>query len=580
MVRALLGVLAALMVFCGWLGFKALAAKNNLEQARASAQASKSALLDGNTADASRFAADAQAQARAASDATHSIPWNIAAAVPLLGSPFKSGQQISQVVLGLATTVLKPTADAGMDVAPGSLFAGGKLDVAALRAEEQTLSAIAADAARLNTDAQAITNPRYVSLLADARSQLQAQTADIAALLGNTALAAKLAPSMMGADGARNYFTGFQTNAEARGTGGLIGGFAILRFDNGKPDVTDLGSNLQLYKATADVDLGPEFNDQYGFTKPLTDIRNSNQSAHFPYAARIWKSMWERQTGIKVDGVIALDPVTLGYILKATGPVTMPDGEVVTAENVVELTESTAYIRYPEDQEARKNYLQGIAREVIKKMTGQLKSPGQLLDALGRATSERRIAIWSAAPPEQTLLEETPLAHVITDDPAPHAEVVINNLGGNKIDYYLTREIEYVADGCGGDTRMSTVTVRLTNTVKDADSLPEYVAGRLGFFPEVAGNIPKGTMISSVRLLATKDARLNSALVNGDRVRVFQSVERGHPSFEAQIAVPAGQTIELTFRLSEPTSPGAARVPFQPLIDNMTPKVSVPTCKP
>lgn len=32
----------------------------------------------------------------------------------------------------------------------------------------------------------------------------------------NTALAAKLVPSMMGADGPRTYFIGFQTNAEAR----------------------------------------------------------------------------------------------------------------------------------------------------------------------------------------------------------------------------------------------------------------------------------------------------------------------------------------------------------------------------
>jgi hypothetical protein len=28
--------------------------------------------------------------------------------------------------------------------------------------------------------------------------------------------------------------------------------------------------------------------------------------------------------------------------------------------------------------------------------------------------------------------------------------VVINNLGGNKLDYYLTRHIEYSAGGCDG----------------------------------------------------------------------------------------------------------------------------------
>ncbi|MFM8599800.1 MAG: DUF4012 domain-containing protein [Mycobacterium sp.] len=579
-VLAALVSLAVVLVFGGWLGFKALAAKSSLEQARDSAQQAKDALLDGNTSDASRFAGEAQSHAQAARDATHSVPWSIASAVPFLGSPFKTGQQISDVVLGLAASVLKPTAEAGLDVAPSQLFANGQLNVKALRDEGPTLSTIAGDAERINTEAQAITNPRFVPVLGDARSQLQAQTADIASLMSNTALAAKLAPSMMVADGHRSYFMGFQTNAEARGTGGLIGGFAILQFDNGKPQVADLGSNIELYKLTADVDLGPEFTEQYGFTNPLTDIRNSNQSAHFPYTAQIWKSMWERQTRTKIDGVIAIDPVALSYILGATGPVTMPGGEVVSAENVVELTESTAYIRYPDDQEARKEYLQGIAREVIKKMTGEIASPGQLLEALGRATNERRIAVWSAVPDEQKLLEETPLAHIIPDDPAPYAGVVINNLGGNKIDYYLTRQIEYAADGCDGDTRQSTVTVRLTNTVQNADALPEYVAGRLGFHPEIKADIPKGTMLTSVRLLATKDARLSNLLVDGQRTPVFQTTERGHPTFEAQVAIPPGKSVELVFQLSEPTIQGEPRVPLQPLRDEVTPVVSVPACSP
>ena len=172
----------------------------------------------------------------------------------------------------------------------------------------------------------------------------------------------------------------------------------------------------------------------------MTDFRNSNQSSHFPYTAQIWKSMWAQQSGMNVDGVIAIDPVALSYVLGAVGPVTMPDGEVITKDNVVELTESTAYSRFPTDQTARKKYLQDIANEVVKKMTGPVESPRKLLDALGKAVSERRIAVWSSSPADQKLLEETPLAHVVPDDPAPYAEVVINNLGGNKLDYYLKSE--------------------------------------------------------------------------------------------------------------------------------------------
>ncbi|MCX2934606.1 DUF4012 domain-containing protein [Mycobacterium sp. CVI_P3] len=573
-----LAVLIVIIAFGGWLGIRAQVAKTNLEQARHSAQQTKDALLQGNTADASRFAADAGSHAQAARDATHSLPWNIVAAVPWLGSPFKTGQQISDVVVGLTADVLKPTADAGTTVAPHQLLANGRLNVEALREEEPALSKIAADAARLKAEAQAIAEPGYLSVLGEARSQLQTQTADIAQLLGNTALAARVAPSMMGADGPRTYFMGFQTNAEARGTGGLLGGFGILRFDNGKPSVDTLGRNTELNGPFTPMSLSPEFDQQYGFTHPTTDIRNSNQSAHFPYAAQIWKSMWAQQSGMNVDGVIAIDPIALSYILGATGPVTMPDGETVTKDNVVELTESTVYTRFPTDQSARKQYLQDIASEVVKKISGPMESPRKLFDALGRAVSERRISVWSSNPDEQKLLEETPLAHVIPDDPAPYAQIVINNLGGNKMDYYLDRQIEYVADGCDGDKRMSTVTVRLTNTLSDPTGLPDYVAGKLGFVPGLAENIPRGAMLTSVRLLATTDAQVISVLVNGKRVRVFGATERNHPSYEAIVAIEPGKTAEITFRLSEPTAPGEARVPVQPLADNPTPKVSVPTC--
>jgi hypothetical protein len=255
----------------------------------------------------------------------------------------------------------------------------------------------------------------------------------------------------------------------------------------------------------------------------------------------------------------------------------MPDGEVVTKDNVVELTESTSYQRFPTDQTARKQYLQDIATAVVKKMTGPIESPRKLLDTLGKAAGERRIAMWSSSPTDQKLLEETPLAHVIPDDPAPYAEVVLNNLGGNKMDYYLSRKIEYAADGCDGGRRTSTVTIGLSSSAPDK-SLPDYVASSAGLQPDIPISVPSGTMVTSVRLVATEGAKLLSVLANGQRVPAFTETERGHPSFEVQVAIPPGKSGELSFHLSEPTSPGTPRVPAQPLIDTVTPVVAVPQC--
>ncbi|WP_420866079.1 DUF4012 domain-containing protein [Mycolicibacterium neoaurum] len=570
---------AIVVAFVGWLAKSGLDAKSALEQARSNAQQAKDALQQGDSEAASRFVDHAQYHAQAASDATHSLPWTVTSAIPWVGSPFRTGQQISDVVLGLANDVLKPAAQAGTALSPDRLVDGSRVDVALLRSEEPNLTSLAEAATRLNSEAQAISDPRYVSTLSDARTQLQEQTAQITGLLENTALASRLVPPMMGADGPRSYFMAFQTNAEARGTGGLLGGFGVLRFDNGVATVDTLGANTALDKPFAPIDLGAEFNQNYGYANPFSDFRNSNLSPHFPYAAQIWKSMWAQQTGMNVDGVIALDPFALSYILGAVGPVTMPDGEQVTKDNVVELTESTAYARFPTDQAARKQYLQDIASEVVKKVTGSTGSPKALLEALGKSVSQGRIAVWSAVPAEQELLEQTPLAHIVPDDDAPYAAVVLNNLGGNKMDYYLERQIEYAADGCTGETRNSTITVRLKNAAPPGP-LPDYVASAAGLNPELPLNLPSGSMATSVKLLATKGAQLESALSNGQRVQVFSGTELGHPTFEIQVLIPPGQSGELTFRLTEPTSPGTANVPVQPLVDVVDPVVSVPECTP
>ncbi len=60
--------------------------------------------------------------------------------------------------------------------------------------------------------------------------------------------------------------------------------------------------------------------------------------------------------------------------------------------------------------------------------------------------------------------------------------------------------------------------------------------------------------------------------------RSSRGTERGHPTFEIQVAIPPRQAGELVFRLSEPTVPGEPRVPIQPLIDSVVPSVQVPEC--
>ncbi|MBA8959289.1 hypothetical protein JOJ86_002580 [Rhodococcus percolatus] len=573
------GVLALAVI--GWFGYSAWDVQHDLTGARDNAQLAKNSLLGGDTEGARNAAAEAVTQAENAQVSLHSAPWRQLAGIPGVGAPFESIQRMSDVVVGLTRDVLAPAVETGTALSPGDLISdGGKVKLQPLREAAPALKQTSLAARALADQAHQVPGAGYLGPIDDVRSELQNQTDDVAKLLENTAIGADILPAMMGADGPRNYFMAFQTNAEARGTGGLVGGYGIIRANDGEVQVDTLGKNTEVSYEHQPLDLGSDFNGLYGSYNPSTDIRNSNLSTHFPYAGQIWQSLWAQESGEQVDGAIATDPVALSYVLGAVGPVTMPDGEVVDAGNVVELTESTAYIRYAgvSDTEivannvARKTYLQTIAAKVVEKMTGNIASPQLLLDAIGKAVSERRIAVWSAHPEEQAVLAGTPLGHTVPEDDAPYASVVVNNNAGNKLDYYLTREIDYTAETCTGDTRTSEVTVRLTNNLPAGD-YPRYVAGTYN-----NRQVPPGTNVAMISLLATRGAKLDKATVNGRPAFTVNGNELGHPVFSIPTTVPRGETVELRYALTEPTVPGAARVPVQPLVDDPKVTVNVPAC--
>ncbi|WP_128644515.1 DUF4012 domain-containing protein [Rhodococcus sp. BS-15] len=567
------GVLLVLVIaFLAWLGYEAYSAQSSLTATRDSATQAKDALLDGDAAGAEAAAARASESADDAVAATTSIPFSIAKAVPYLGSPLKSVSQITDVVHGLAVDVLAPASAAGASLNPSSLVDGGTVDTAALRDAQPVLEQTSAAAEALSDRAQQVDKPAFLGVVDEARTSLIDQTHDLASLLTNTHIASQLLPSMLGDNGPRSYFLAFQTNAEARGTGGLLGGYGIIRAENGTARVDTLGSNNELEFAKQPIDLGPEYNALWGPRNTTIDFRNSNASPHFPYAAQIWSSMWTEQTGEVLNGAIATDPIALSYILGATGPITLADGEQITADNVVEITLSTAYSRFGDDQAARKAYLQEIAAAVVQKMTTGAAPTRPLLDAVGRAGSEGRISIYSADPAEQAILADTKVGHTLPDSPAPYANVVVNNAGGNKLDYYLTRDITYSAESCTAGTRKSTVTATLTNTV-DPNGLTPYVASTF------QTTVEYGTNESIVYLYGTQGAKITSMKVNGITGFSIQAgTELGRPVQAAYLTIPPGESQTVSWELEEPSAPGEATVPLQPLVDQPTVTIDVPQC--
>ena len=571
-----LGVIALLILIAAYLAYLIFDVKGSVETARTHAAAAKSAVLDGDVDKAQSEAKAADDAAQDARDTSGNPVWTATAAIPWLGSPLSSVHDMAVSVSDLTSRVLVPSAALADTISPTTLRgANDNLNLAPLAAAEPKLTTIADDAQRIDAQVQDI-NGSWLGPVSDARDQLADQVGETTRFISGTSVAAQLAPPMLGNDGPRSYFLAMQTPAEARATGGLLGGFAILRAANGRITAPELGRNSDIENPSRQqVDLGTEYNELYEWTHPYTDYRNNNISPNFPDAARIWIANWKAQTGQQLNGAVAIDPIALSYILKVTGPVTLANGEKITAENVVPITLSTSYARFADNNAARKLYLQAISSAVIDQIGSMKGNTGALLEALGHGVQERRIMLYSTNSQEQKILETTALGHQLPGTSAPYMNVTVGNVAGNKIDYYLRREISYTAGSCEGQSRESTATISLTNTLDDL-SLPEYVIGSLGA-PQA--KLAKGTSLANVQFTLTKGAVLQELTVNGKSVLYSTGTLYGHPVVFTQVPIPAGETVEVKAALAEPTSAhGEAVVPVQPLVDNPTPTVDVPVC--
>jgi len=204
---------------------------------------------------------------------------------------------------------------------------------------------------------------------------------------------------------------------------------------------------------------------------------NSNLSPHFPYGAQIWMATWQRQYGVKLDGVIGIDPTAISYILKATGDVKLASGEKITAENVVDKTLSQAYKKYEKDNNARKQYLVEIMNTTFTKLTANQFNKIKMAQAIKRAIIENRLLVYTTDKDAQAQIEKIRVGGALQTVANNEYRVVIQNTDASKLDYYLDRTVTVESTECKVN-KQALVTVTVTNTVENAKDLPAYVLTR------------------------------------------------------------------------------------------------------
>lgn len=544
-VVALVLVVAAIV---GWIGVRGVLARQELSAALPAAQAVKADLLSGDLSGARTSAAELRRHADAAASLTGDPVWRAAEVIPWAGANLAAVRTASAAVDTVAAQVIEPLVRVAGTADPRSIAVhDGRIDLAPIVAaqpvaERAQAAYHRAQASVAGIDASATIQPVREAVVR--LDDLLTSTAPAVDAVGNTA---RLLPPMLGADGPRTYLVVAQNPAELRATGGLIGSVAVVRADRGAISLAGQAAGTSIgpwEQPVADIPAGTQ-----GLYGPLVGryLQDANLTPDFPLAASTVATMWTKSHGGTVDGVVAMDPVVLSALLKATGPVTLPTGESMGPAEVVPLLLSQAYARYP-DAAQQDAFFSSAAAAVFAKVASGGADGSALVDALAKSGTSRRILLWSSHADEQRVLATTTLAGglpVSTKETAGYG-VYFDDATGAKMDYYLSTRVEAGTAVCRADGKPTTrLSVTLTNRAPAdaAASLPHYVTG-YGIFGVQAGSIR-----TRVAVYGPSGGLLAGTQSGGADYPTVPGTDDGRPVslFTVQLAPGQSKTVDVEF---------------------------------
>jgi hypothetical protein len=380
--------------------------------------------------------------------------------------------------------------------------------------------------------------------------QLDAFDARIARGLHDTQTglsAARVLPAIFGADGTRRYFVAFQTPAEERASGGIIGNYAVVSFDHGHFDLAQRGRDTDLNEqGSTDRGLsGPrDYVRRYSQFDPAHTWQNVTMSPDGPSVAQVIEQLAPQSGAGNVDGVITIDPKGIAALLQLTGPVHVDNVPfALTAENAEQFFLRDQYTMFASNG-VRIDVLGNAIDAIITRLKAvDLPAPGRIAAALGPIVREGRLTLHSVQPDEEALFARLDATGSFPAVRSDFVGLVTQNASGNKIDVFERRAVHYDATVDPETGQMhATATITLHNDAPRA-GLPAIVINGSGPNPTGAGE-------SRIYVSFYTPLALTGATVNQVAQSIDGTAELGRNVYSTTVLVPAGGTATIRLKLA------------------------------
>lgn len=346
-------------------------------------------------------------------------------------------------------------------------------------------------------------------------------------------------PGLLGGEGERRYLLAFQALGEARGTGGVVGIYGVLHALDGRLSLGKIRSYGGIQQElTEPVDAPAWFARSYDLQNARERWAQANLTPNFRAAAQVMLNMFETATGKRLDGAIAMDPITLSAFMSATGPIPDPaSGELVAADGVSDVLLRDSYVLFPNRAE-QDEFLRGLVRNFWTRLESGVVGP-EAIAAVGETASNGHLKVYTTDPEEQDAMAALG-ADGNYASLGPSVQLVFNNnYAVNKVDYFLFRMVETKVElqSEGGATFTTSVTVEN----RAPSGPPSILLGRGsdGLSPGanrmvLAAALPRGAEVERIDR-------------NGETLTPFTYEDSGHMVVWDRLTVPPGGTERLMF---------------------------------
>ena len=363
-------------------------------------------------------------------------------------------------------------------------------------------------------------------------------------------LTSEVAPALLGAGGQRRYLLAIQTPSELRASGGFLGNFGEISADRGRLSLDrlgrandiDFGGDPDARRLELPADFASRYTELDGVRYPV----NATFSPDFPTVARLLSGLYPQSGGRPVDGVVAIDPIALGALLKVLGPIQIREWPVpITGDNAEQVLLFEQYVRL--QGAARVDFLSRVTDAVWKRLTSSNPNLVQLAGAVGPMVAEKHIQLASVHPPEQRAFAELGADGAMGPVEGDFLGVVTQNYGGNKLDWFLRRSVAYDArvDPGSGELRAN-LRVTLRNLVPSSGLPAHYLANA------AQPPLPPGT--NKLYLSIYTPWSFSMARLDGKPLSLQSQRELGRRVYSTYITLPPGGSstveLELTGRLA------------------------------